>query len=151
MFSSSYETVSTVVPRVCLRWDASYPGDGERHVEVFPPLQPEAPGRRAVQRHHVRAHLRLNVNTPADCPLLLSVPVLSPVPASLLSSALVSLLSLPCPSWRWWGWVGQERWNLCGDGETGTNPCRDQQIQLNNNTLNLLRDEKSGTQTLKRC
>lgn len=38
-----------------------YPGDGERHVEVLPSLQPEAPRRRAVQSHCVRARLRLHV------------------------------------------------------------------------------------------
>lgn len=35
---------------------ASYPGDGERHVEVLPALQPEAPGAGSGQRHVVGAH-----------------------------------------------------------------------------------------------
>jgi len=35
----------------------SYPGDGERHAEVLPSLQPEAPGRRPVQHHLVGLHV----------------------------------------------------------------------------------------------
>lgn len=34
----------------------SYPGDGQRHVEVLAALQPEAPGAGAGQRHGVGAH-----------------------------------------------------------------------------------------------
>ena len=34
----------------------SYPGDGQRRVEVLPALHPEAPGPGPGQRHRVRAH-----------------------------------------------------------------------------------------------
>lgn len=67
-------------------------------------------------------------------PPALPVPVLSPVPAVLLScfASCVSpgFPSLPCPSWRWWGWVGQELRNLCDNRETGTNPCTDEQTEM---------------------
>ena len=43
----------------------SYPGDGQRHVEVLPSLQPEAPGAGARQRHIVGAHSsRWNLKDP---------------------------------------------------------------------------------------
>jgi len=42
----------------------SYPGDGERHVEVLPPLQPEAPGPGAGQRHGVGAHCSRRLKDP---------------------------------------------------------------------------------------
>lgn len=35
----------------------SYPGDGERHAEILPPLQPEAPGCRPIQHHLVGLHV----------------------------------------------------------------------------------------------
>lgn len=42
----------------------SYPGDGQRRVEVLPALHPEAPGSGPGQRHRVRAHtLRSNGHT----------------------------------------------------------------------------------------
>lgn len=35
----------------------SYPGDGERHAEILPSLQPEAPGCRPIQHHLVGLHV----------------------------------------------------------------------------------------------
>lgn len=64
----------------------AYPGDGERHVEVFAALQSEAPGRGAVQGHRVRAHLGLRVDAPADS-----------APALLSWSSVLSLRSC-CPA-----------------------------------------------------
>lgn len=78
-----------------------YPGDGERHVEVLPSLQPEAPRRRAVQSHCVRARLCLHVGKRWEQQLYgKQSAAVSPVARSWSSPVRCGLL--------WWGLV----WSL---------------------------------------
>lgn len=51
--ASHPRTGGWAIPALC----SSYPGDGERHAEVLPSLQPEPPGRRPVQHHLIGLHL----------------------------------------------------------------------------------------------
>lgn len=54
--SAKHRNWAKLQVKKCVSCPISYPGDGQRHVEVLAPLQPEAPGPGAGQRHGVGAH-----------------------------------------------------------------------------------------------